>query len=177
MVNAIVLKREDFKENDQRIFMFTLQKGFVVAKVVGVKKIASKQSTRLEPGVLCYAHLHKGRQGYRLLTVEPLRYHRNVRNSYVKSMIALYVLGLFSQIIKVQQQDKQLFLLLRKFLETLDTIDESQAYVLQGVLLWKLLAVLGYNTRPSERLSDWHKQAQYVLEKSLPLPPFLHESS
>lgn len=177
MYESIVIRRDSFRENDQRIFLYTRERGLVIARAVGIKKISSKQSSRLQVGVLCYARIHQGKQGYRLLSAEPLEFYPGIRKSYRKSVITLYALGLISRIAKPGQPDVELFDFLTKFLTMSERIEPERTLDLQRVALWKLLATLGYNTRPTESLLAWHKQAQNALERSLPLPPFLHEPS
>jgi DNA repair protein RecO (recombination protein O) len=46
---AIVLSRRDFRENDQMIVLYTLEKGKIEALAKGIKKTVSKNAAFLEP--------------------------------------------------------------------------------------------------------------------------------
>ncbi|MEK7481725.1 MAG: DNA repair protein RecO, partial [Patescibacteria group bacterium] len=116
MLTAIVLAREDIREYDQRITLYTHERGLVVAHATGVKKIASKQSPRLEPGMLVHAEVVRAGSGDKLVAAEPIAHYPQIRRSYRRALVVQYVLGLAASTAFPGQPDRALFDFLRIFL-------------------------------------------------------------
>jgi len=174
MLTAIILKREDIRENDQRITLYTKERGLVIARVVGVKKIQSKQSPRLEQGVLAYVQLVRGRAGEKITTSEPLSMYSQMRSSYKKSLCVQYILGLIAQTVKPGQPDPALFEFLKTVLEVYNKMSEDRVSEVLRRALWKYLEILGYRNTPRGDLKDWQEFAQHHLEHEISSPVLLY---
>ncbi|MFZ2978199.1 MAG: DNA repair protein RecO, partial [Candidatus Magasanikiibacteriota bacterium] len=61
-MKAIVLSRRDFREADQIISLYTLEKGKMEILARGIKKITSKNSAHLEPFSLVEAEIIFGKE-------------------------------------------------------------------------------------------------------------------
>lgn len=174
MLTAIVLAREDIREHDQRITLYTKERGLVFAYAVGVKKTLSKQSSHLEPGM--FAYVETVRTGSdKLLSAEPVAYFPHIRASFVKSVIAQYIAGLVVKTVHIDAPDRALFNFLRRFFVTLDRAAPSAVLRIFIRALWRYMAIMGYNPgtvvgRPLEHLTRWQKFAEHHFEKSITLP-------
>ena len=170
MLTAIVLKREDIREYDQRITLYTRERGLVVGKISGVKKIVSKQSPRLEIGVLAKVQIVPGKQGERLITSEPIEMFRAVRTSYKKSLCVQYILGLVAQTVKSNQADPALFDFLKQVMIVYNNVPEKQCAEVLRRALWCYLEILGYRSDKQGDLKSWHRFAQYQFERKISNP-------
>ena len=174
MLTAIVLAREDIREYDQRIALYTKERGLIFAYAVGVKKMLSKQSSRLEP--CSFAYVETARSGSdKLLSAEPVAFFPNIRTSFVKSVMAQYIAGLVVRTVHVGAPDLALFNFLRRFFVSLDRAAPDAVVRIFIRALWRYVAIMGYNPgtvigRPLEHLTRWQQFAEHHFEKSMTLP-------
>lgn len=181
MLHAIVLTREDIREYDQRITLYTHERGLIVTHATGVKKIASKQSPRLEPGMLVYAEIVRAGSGDKLIAAEPIAHYPQMRRSYRRALVVQYVLGLAASTALPGQPDRALFDFLRIFLSVAARIPEYGVNTLCVRALWRFMSLLGY--RPLEpptgdthtQLRAWERFATFHLERQVTVPSFIIE--
>lgn len=181
MLTAIVLTREDVREYDQRIALYTKERGLVITHATGVKKITSKQSPRLEPGMLVYAEIVRAGSGDKLIAAEPIAYYPQMRRSYRRALVVQYVLGLAASVALPGQPDRALFDFLRIFLSVAARIPEYGVNTLCVRALWRFMSLLGY--RPLEpptgdphiQLRAWERFATFHLERQVAVPSFIIE--
>lgn len=119
-MKAIVLLRKNYKEYDQIIKFYTLEKGKLEVLARGIKKIVSKNSSALEPGCFVEAEIIKGREIENLGSVQILKFYKNTRIDLEKIIAIKFILGLFDKTIQVGEKDEKLFYLLNDFLDYLD---------------------------------------------------------
>lgn len=171
MLTAIVLAREDIREHDQRIFLYTKERGLVIAQMTGVKKITSKQSGRLEPGTLVYAEVVRSGRGDKLVAAEPVAHYPQIRRSFRRAIVVQYVLGLVASVAFPGQSDRALFEFVHIFLRFSSRLPEYALNTLCVRALWRLMAILGYDTTgPHGDLAAWHEFAIHHLERPIPAP-------
>lgn len=174
MLTAIVLAREDIREHDQRIALYTKERGLVFVYAVGVKKVLSKQSPHLEPGM--FAYVETARTGSdKLLSAEPVAFFPHIRASFIKSVMAQYIAGLVVKTMHIGASDRALFNFLRRFFVTLDRAEPNAVVKIFIRALWRYVAIMGYNPgtvvgRPVEHLTRWRAFAEHHFEKSMTLP-------
>ena len=179
MLTAIVLAREDIREYDQRITLYTHERGLVVAHATGVKKIASKQSPRLEPGMLVHAEVVRAGSGDKLVAAEPIAHYPQIRRSYRRALVVQYVLGLAASTAFPGQPDRALFDFLRIFLGVAARIPEQAMNTLCVRALWRLTSVLGYHPLAPPmgdartQVRAWEQFATYHLERNVTVPHYL----
>ena len=177
MLTAIVLAREDIREYDQRITLYTKERGLVFAYAGGVKKILSKQSSHLEPGM--FAYVETARTGSdKLLSAEPVASFPHIRASLSKSVMTQYIAGLLVRTVHIGAPDRALFNFLRRFFVTLDRAAPDAVVKIFIRALWRYMAIMGYNPgtvvgRPLEHLTRWQKFAEHHFEKSITLPLYV----
>lgn len=154
---AIVLSRHDFKENDQIISLYTLDRGKVEALAKGVKKIGSKNTAILEPFSFLEAELVRGREPSRLIKAVPANYFARVRSDFKKSLLAGYAMDLADRILQPGLPDKNIFFLLADWLEFLDGAETAES-VLMDALVARFFILLGFDIRQVKTLPDKIKE-------------------
>lgn len=179
MLTAIVLTREDMREYDQRITLYTKERGLVVTHATGVKKITSKQSSRLEPGMLIYAEVVRAGAGDKLVAAEPLAYYPQIRRSVARALVVQYVLGLVGEAVLPHHPDRVLFDFLRVFMSFAARLPEYAMNTFCVRALWRFMSVLGYHPQklptgdPRTQLRAWERFATHHLERNIQVPHYV----
>ncbi len=137
-INAIVIRENDYKENDAIITIVSEQYGKMSLYVKGYKKINGKNIYATQPlnysAFMLDYNPHKGIQ--LLKSAVLIDEFANIKKDYEKIMIASLICELID---KAYQDD--LFSLLLKTLENLDK--SNQAYLVLNVFLVEMLKILG----------------------------------
>lgn len=140
---AIVLRRRDFRENDQIISLYTLDKGKMEVLAKGVKKITSKNSASLEPFFLVEAEIIKGRELDRLASVQAIKSFKKIRFNIQKSSMAGYASGLVDYLLSEGEKEIKIFEMFKSWLNYLNELDKpAQTLIINFIV--KLLAGLGF---------------------------------
>ncbi|MDD4332715.1 MAG: DNA repair protein RecO [Patescibacteria group bacterium] len=144
-LNAIILKREDFRENDSRVIVFSKEKGKLELVARGAKKIKSKLAGHLEPLNLVEIMAVRGKQFDYAGTALSEECFSILKNDWEKINISLKAVKIFNGLIKVEEESgaENLFFLLKKYLEITDKTKENPALFFY-IFLLKLLVELGY---------------------------------
>lgn len=181
MLTAIILAREDIKEHDQRITLYTKERGLLTVYATGVKKIASKQSPRLEVGMVTRVELVGGGGRHKLTVSEPIHTYPSLRSSFIKSAVAGHLLGFVAAIVQEGEQDASLFVFLCRVLAAFETRAEKHIPMLYIFALWRLMALLGYTNERKitadvgRELAVWQTFAEYHLERKVAIPAYLFQ--
>lgn len=155
---AIILNRSDYRESDSLITAYTKDFGRLSLVARGAKKPSSKLSGHLEPLSLTELLIINGRAfdyvGGALTTAAFL----NLKDNLNKLYFAGRAVNRFSQLVKENEPDENLFFLLFRFLEFLDNYPETDFSRETGELflaffLIKLLVELGYQPEMQACLS------------------------
>jgi len=145
-VKAIVLKRQPFKENDNKITVYSLEKGKMELAVRGSKKISSKLSGHIEPMSLVNIMVVRGKQfNYAGSSVSEDCY-AVIKSDLQRLQIAGRAVKIFDTIVKLDQEDRDLFYLLQEFLEILNQKDlgDFDYNLFLSFFIFKFLALLGH---------------------------------
>lgn len=116
-MRAIILKRSDFRENDQLVTLFSLEKGKITALARGVKKVISKNSAYLEPFFYIDAEILPGKDIAHLTKAVGLDCFKNIRLSYEKSVMAARAVALVNNMLQEKERDPAIFRLLLRWLQ------------------------------------------------------------
>lgn len=141
---SIILSRRDWRENDQLISFYTKDKGKMEVLARGVKKVLSKNSAYLEPFCFVEAEIISARDLARLGAVAPINIFKNIRNDLEKSLCASYVCNALDKLIEAGERDKNIFELLRSWLEFLNE-EKCDPVFLLDVLMVKIFYYLGFD--------------------------------
>lgn len=142
---AIVLSKKIRGETDVIFSCYTPHYGKLEVLAGGAKKIISKLNSHCQPATLNELLLARGINFWRLAGA-----YSDFNFSGAKlnqSLASQYLLGLTDKLVKVDHTEEKIYLLLAKTLKLL--IDQSRPEkitLLTAAYLFKLLAILGYQT-------------------------------
>lgn len=153
---AFVLSRRDFREYDQSISLYTLEKGRIEVLARGVKKILSKNAAHLEPFCLIEAEIIQGKEINHLGSVAPVELFKNIRQDLKKSLICGGAVKIFNHLLHQTERDVRIFKLLKSFLEFVDQdiSGNIRSSILLDALVVKLLGLLGFDILAVPQLSS-----------------------
>ena len=143
-LSVIILKRQDFKEDDLLVTVYSLEKGKLTLLARGAKKIKSKLAGHLEPVSLSYLNIVDGRSIDQLIGAAMLQSYGKIKTDIDKLSAAGWFLNLLDQQTMENHPDARVFLLTRKYLDFLE--QKSQDYAIAKLAgVFKLLHLLGLN--------------------------------
>ena len=143
-LSVIILKRQDFKEDDLLVTVYSLEKGKLTLLARGAKKIKSKLAGHLEPVSLSYLNIVDGRSIDQLIGAAMLQSYGKIKTDIDKLSAAGWFLNLLDQQTMENHPDPRIFLLTRKYLDFLE--QKSQDYEIAKLAAgFKLLHLLGLN--------------------------------
>lgn len=119
-LNAIVLKKEDFRDNDIIATVYSPEKGKLTLQARGAKHIKSKLSPHLEPLSLSFLNVTNGRQFDQLIGAQSVSVYSRIHSSYSLLSTALSSLSLYDRFIFDSSPDYSLYALLSRYLDFLD---------------------------------------------------------
>lgn len=140
---AFTLLRRDQKENDQLITFYTKENGKIEAFAKGVKKIASKNSTALDPFSLLDIEIISGKELAYVTKVSIVQPFFEIRSSLKKNLIAGFVFNLVNNSVSYNFKDEKLFYMIQDFLESLVKEKNSGNLLIESfmVKLWERLGL------------------------------------
>ncbi|MDD5032228.1 MAG: DNA repair protein RecO [Patescibacteria group bacterium] len=142
---TIILNRTDFREYDSRTTVYSEDRGKLDLVARGVKKIKSKLAAHLEPFNLAEIMVVAGKQFDYIGAASSKNCFPNIKGDLAKLAAAGKAVNFFNKLVKAEEADKEIFFLLKDFLEILD----SQELKVNGDLwasffIFKILAQSGY---------------------------------
>ncbi len=173
-MQAIVLSRRDFKENDQIISLYTLEHGKVEALARGVKKILSKNAAHLEPFCVVEAEIIPGKKDWAHVgSVTSVNVFKSIRADLDKSIMAGYVVGLLNKIIRPHEPDKRIFNLLTSWLAWINDenyyLERSRgSALLVDAFIVKFFYLLGFDITADPNSGIFKKDLQIILRGDWP---------
>lgn len=141
---AIILNRKVFQEHDLLVSCYTEKHGKIVLLAVGAKKIKSKLAGHIEPISLVKIEWVKGKTLDKLTGAVVSSSFSAIKNDINKTNYALYFLEIVEQATQNNYPDKNIFLLLKNFLDKLNK-DNFNLNLLKIIFIYKFLALVGYN--------------------------------
>lgn len=145
-LKALILNRRNFSEDDGRVAVYSLERGKLELVVRGLKKIKSKLAGHLEPITLSSIMAVRGRQYDYAGAAASEQCYANIKNDLEKIAVAGQALRIFNKIIKAEQTDREIFALLKNFLDVLDgaAAEKISFELLFWLFIFKLLVKLGH---------------------------------
>ena len=143
-LKAIILKRQDFREDDLLVTAYSREKGKAILQAKGAKKILSKLAGHLEPVSLSYLNVVDGRSIDQLIGAEMRQSYGKIKTNLAKLSPAGWFLNLLDQMTMENHSDPRIFQLTQKYLDFLE--QESKDYEIAKLAVgFKLLHLLGLN--------------------------------
>lgn len=144
-LQALILNRSGFGEADGRVAVYSLERGRQELVARGLKKIKSKLAGHLEPLTLSHIMAVRGRQYDYAGAAVNERCYFNIKNDLAKLAAAGQAVRVFNKIIKGGSPDREIFELLKNFLDELDRAAAGKISfeLLSWLFIFKLLVKLG----------------------------------
>ncbi len=142
-LQAIVLNKTDYKENDRILTLFSPEKGKITASAKGVKKPTSKLRAGTELFAFGDYILSETRGRYIITAFDGIDSFHELREEFDRLSAATLLLKLCDKSSTENEAAPELFILLLRCLDKLRDQKYSVAVVL-SVFLLKLCAVMGY---------------------------------
>ncbi len=142
-MQAIVLSRQDFKEYDQIISLYTREEGRRDLLARGIKKIVSKNAAQLEPCSVVEVGVAHGKDLDIVTNVHTEKYFPQLRQSYYKSLLGLWITDTTKIFFTSPERDERVFLLISSWLAHVEAETEIAPYILDAVVL-RCLTFLGF---------------------------------
>lgn len=140
---AFTLARQDFRENDQIISLYTKEAGRIETVARGVKKIVSKNAPALEPFSLLDAEIVSGKNYLYITKVFAAENYQEIRKEKTKLIIANFVLSFLKKILKVGEPDPRIFKLLHSFFKFLNSSKEVRI-IISAAFIGRMICFLGF---------------------------------
>lgn len=148
---AIILSSRDTNEFDRIYIMYTLEKGLVRAVAKGARKPAARLAGHLEPATLSEVYIARSRGMGQITSSLSVSGYENIKKSFALLETALAILKFFAKNFKEEEKDERIFLLLKEFMEILNSQSLNLVNVekagKEGILAeafwWKLFDFLG----------------------------------
>lgn len=142
---TIILGRTAFREHDSKVIVYSLDKGKLDLVARGAKKIKSKLAAHLEPLNLTEIMVVRGKQFDYIGAASSQNCFRSIKEDLAKLVVAGKAINIFNKLVKAEEVDKEIFSLLKEFLEILDSRDLKINNGLEADFFnLKLLTQLGY---------------------------------
>lgn len=159
---AIILNRSDYRESDSLITCYTRNFGKLSLVARGTKKIKSKLAGHLEPISLADILVVKGKGFDYVGSALGTDAFLGIKDNLNKIYYAGRSIGWFNRLVKEEQVDERLFLLLSYWLEVLDNYPPAEFTKENGELFFiffalKLMAELGYKPEMHQCLNCHEK--------------------
>ncbi|PIT87626.1 MAG: DNA repair protein RecO [Candidatus Magasanikbacteria bacterium CG10_big_fil_rev_8_21_14_0_10_40_10] len=143
---AIVLKRKDWREFDELVSFYSQDYGRLDLISRGSKKITSKNSSYLAPGLAVEIEVVKGKEIDYLIKVQPTSLFVRTQNDLDNNLLLGYILNFCLKILKIGHRDETVFALLLSFLKHISQPTLACPNLAYGFIL-KMLTSLGYGAQ------------------------------
>lgn len=141
---AIVLSRNDTREFDQMVSLYTREHGKVEVLAKGIKKIVSKNSANLKVFSLVDIEVAQGKGVDHLTKVQSVNIFKDIYSDFDKIFLSGYIIKIANENILIGEQDKRIFDLLLSFLEFLNSAASVNSFALATGFVFKLWHCLGF---------------------------------
>lgn len=162
-VQGIILKRKNVGEADRILTVFTREMGKMQVKAKGVRKIASKRASHIEPLNKTILTLYKGTGMPMLTEATAVQVFDEVKADLGKVGLAYHICELVDGLCPENQESSAIFSLLEDMLEKLGSTEVAAPFVHEFEI--QLLTLLGYYSEGTHDLKG--AKASYFIESIL----------
>ena len=142
-VKGIVISSRDYKDNDKLLTLYTLEKGIVFAKLVGVKKPNAKLKAAKE--LFCFAEFEMAKKGdfLTITSANIIETFHNLTSDIDKFYAGCLILEVLKTVGKENQKNELLFLETLKNLQVL-AYQKIDPNLIKMRFLIKIFEAMGY---------------------------------
>lgn len=142
IVNAMVLKSVDYKDNDKILTLYSLEKGKITAGIKGVKKSGAKLKFASEPFALCEFVLNEKMGRYTVIGATYIDSFFNLRLNLQKYYVSSVILETLNLLTGENEPDHDLFNLAVNAVKYVNYQDGELKTL--NLFLFNLTSLLGY---------------------------------
>ncbi len=164
-LTAIILKRQDFKEDDLLVTVYSREKGKISLVARGAKKILSKLAGHLEPVSLVIINAATGRGIDQLIGCEISQSYYRLKNNLKNIELAGWFLKILDDLTLENHKDEQIFNLIHKYLDFLNKEAQDDG-VARVAATFKLLYLLGFNPVHKEE-QKLRAEINYIIKHTI----------
>lgn len=164
---AIVLARQNFREDDLLVACYTQKHGKVMLHSKGAKKIKSKLAGHIEPMNLVEINWVAGKGGDKLIGASTIESFKLIKDDYHKVNYGFYFLEIINKATRVHHADKILFEFINGVLNKLQNADEKDLSIIKLCFDYKILFLLGHAPVYRKELNSEQKD---IVKKIINLP-------
>lgn len=163
-VQGIILKRRNIGEADRILTVFTREMGKIQITAKGVRKIASKRASHIEPLNIVSLTLYKGSGMPVLIEATASKHFSKIKEDLAKVGLAYHMCELVEGLCPENQENRQAYQVFENVLHELEILSE-EAIKLVHAFEVELLSLLGYWSEGMHDLSG--AKASYFIESIL----------
>lgn len=147
--SAIVLKRQDYRENDSLVVFYTQEYGKQTLIARGTKRSNSKLAGHIEPLNLVNLMIVPGKGRDYAAGISTKNAFLDLKDNINSLHWAFLAISWFLKLIPESEDDKRLFMLLQRYLEGLDEMSKTEIKKEEGEILFstfsfRMLSIMGY---------------------------------
>lgn len=142
IVNALVLKSVDYKDNDKILTLYSLEKGIITASIKGVKKSGAKLKFASEPFAFCEYVLAQKGDKFTVTGATYIESFYNLRLDMLKYYVSNVILEAVGRLISEGETDPRLFSLIINSVKAVNYSDDELKTLIFFML--ELISMLGY---------------------------------
>lgn len=144
---AVILRQEDWRENDAWVTMYTRERGKIEALAKGLRKIESKLASHLEPFMTAEIFLAQGRHWPIVAGSIVEQARLNLRDNFDRLNLAGAIARLADLMTPLESRDDNIYNVLDETLTIVSAnhLRKSVGELLLHLFAWKLLVLSGYH--------------------------------
>lgn len=142
---GVILKKEDYKDYDRKLTIYTLGHGKITVLAKGAKKITSKLNSHLEFFSVTKMMVANSLAVKRLAGAQLIKKYVSIDSAIGKNIMALYFLEVINLLVKYDFKDDEVYEIIVRFFSALDKGKNQEADLMNlNKHLFALLSQLGY---------------------------------
>ncbi len=144
---GIILKKNDYRENDRLFIIYTDEFGKIEAIAKGVRKIKSKMAGHLDLFSEIDLMVAPGKTYYQIAGADQRKKFINIRKDLAKTVLGSFCLEAVDNFTKPGHPDYKIYALIGEFLNILNGSEEKKFlnnYALSKFFIIKLMSILGW---------------------------------
>ncbi len=160
---GIILKRFDYQETDRVLTIYSKYYGKITCLAKGVRRVTSRKRGNIEPFTLANLFL-LSRRGFDILTeADAVTSYPDISKQLKKTFWGWEMCELVDQLTPYEQENQQVFDLLKNYLKKLEKEKESSELIHQFKI--RLLEILGFGVPVKKDIRSVNNHIEEIIEK------------
>jgi len=144
--SGFVFKKQDKSESDRMFYVFTDEFGRLDIFAKAIRKITSKLKSGIDIFSISKVEFIQGKNKKTLTDAVFEQKFENIKNSPKRFKTAYMICQILDDLVKEQEKDKKIFILLKKCFEELNNnyLKEEKCDLIYYYFVWNLFSLLGF---------------------------------